>query len=311
MKAKKALKRKMPHRRDNEQYWNEAQFQKLIAAPPGKLYSRGPLPWRLLGYMLDASPEIDIIRRLVGKRLMDSAHLEAAQRDLERMLLVLHKAGYVRLEPEPPEEAEEREKGSREQEGERAGELGDAVRQIGCLCPFSAFALPLFRLPRSRLRSPPPASLPPRAGASHGGTAEAGAVPQREPAVRHVPGEPVGNRRPQGADPGLRERLGFSRARWRGTSACRNRSSCRRDPWPRCGSISSCCNSGWQRSRNWCRSPRRKKSPGSPAAATTPSRTKNPSGCSRWPKSCGGCSTTSTRAFSTSAPGPCGPPASC
>ena len=72
LRAKKALKRKMPHRRDNEQYWNEAQFQKLVAAPPGKLYSRGPLPWRLLGYMLDASPEIDIIRRLVGKRLMDS-----------------------------------------------------------------------------------------------------------------------------------------------------------------------------------------------------------------------------------------------
>ena len=112
MKAKKALKRKMPHRRDNEQYWNEAQFQKLIAAPPGKLYSRGPLPWRLLGYMLDASPEIDIIRRLVGKRLMDSTHLEAAQRDLERMLLVLHKAGYVRLEPEPPE-------GERKRSGEQ------------------------------------------------------------------------------------------------------------------------------------------------------------------------------------------------
>ncbi len=108
MKAKKALKRKMPHRRDNEQYWNEAQFQKLVAAPPGKLYSRGPLPWRLLGYMLDASPEIDIIRRLVGKRLMDSTHLESAQKDLERMLLVLHKAGYVRLEPEPePEESGE------------------------------------------------------------------------------------------------------------------------------------------------------------------------------------------------------------
>src|SRR5437763_13563945 len=100
-RAKKTLKRKTPHRRDNEQYWNEAQFQKLVAAPAGKLYSRGELPWRLLGYMLDASPEIDIIRRLVAKRLMDGPHLEAAQRELERMLVVLHKAGYVRLEPEP------------------------------------------------------------------------------------------------------------------------------------------------------------------------------------------------------------------
>jgi superfamily II DNA/RNA helicase len=133
LKARKALKRKQPHRRDNEQYWNEAQFQKLVAAPPGKLYSRGPLPWRLLGYMLDASPEIDIIRRLVGKRLMDAAHLEAAQRDLERMLLVLHKAGYVRLEP-APEEAEG-EKGSRgEREPARKGEL---VCESSPFLPFS------------------------------------------------------------------------------------------------------------------------------------------------------------------------------
>ena len=129
LKAKKALKRKMPHRRENEQYWNEAQFQKLVAAPPGKLYSRGPLPWRLLAYMLDASPEIDIIRRLVGKRLMDPPHLEAAQRDLERMLLVLHRAGYVRLEPAPPEAdgeaGEQREEGSR-----RSKERGSRSREV-------------------------------------------------------------------------------------------------------------------------------------------------------------------------------------
>ncbi len=126
MKAKKAMKRKMPHRRDNEQYWNEAQFQKLVAAPPGKLYSRGPLPWRLLGYMLDASPEIDIIRRLVGKRLMDSTHLEAAQKDLERMLLVLHKAGYVRLEPEPPEQGA----GSGEQGATQRVSGGEPEKQV-------------------------------------------------------------------------------------------------------------------------------------------------------------------------------------
>jgi len=102
MKAKKALKKKMPTRRANEQYWNEAQFNKLCLAPPGKLYSRGPLPWRLLAYMLDASPEVDLIRRLVGKRLMDPGRIEAGQRELDRMLLTLWRAGYVRLEPEPP-----------------------------------------------------------------------------------------------------------------------------------------------------------------------------------------------------------------
>ena len=102
LKAKKSLKKKMPTRRANEQYWNEAQFHKLCAAPSGKLYSRGPLPWRLLAYMLDASPEIDIIRRLVGKRLMDSGRIEAGQKELDRMLITLWRAGYLTLEPEPP-----------------------------------------------------------------------------------------------------------------------------------------------------------------------------------------------------------------
>ena len=58
-KAKKDLKRKMPHRRDNQQYWTEAQFDKLRTAPPGRLVSRGLVPWRLLAWLLDASPEIE------------------------------------------------------------------------------------------------------------------------------------------------------------------------------------------------------------------------------------------------------------
>jgi superfamily II DNA/RNA helicase len=104
MKAKKALKKKMPTRRTNEQYWNESQFNKLCMAPPGNLYSRGPLPWRLLAYMLDASPEVDRIRHLVGKRLMDAPRIEAGQKELDRALLVLWRAGYVTLEPHPPTE---------------------------------------------------------------------------------------------------------------------------------------------------------------------------------------------------------------
>lgn len=106
LKAKKDLKRKQPKRRDGETYWSEQQFQKLRDAPPGRLASRGPLPWRLLAYMLDASAEVDLIRRLVGKRLMDSSKIEAGQRELDRMLLTLHRAGYVELEPEPPKQGE-------------------------------------------------------------------------------------------------------------------------------------------------------------------------------------------------------------
>jgi hypothetical protein len=106
MRAKKDLKRKMPKRRTTETYWNEAQYEKLRLAPPGKLYSKGPLPWRLLAFMLEASPDVERVRKLVGRRLMDSHHLEAGQRALVDMLLTLRKAGYVTLEPEPPKEEE-------------------------------------------------------------------------------------------------------------------------------------------------------------------------------------------------------------
>ena len=105
--------------------------------------------------MLDASPEIDVIRRLVGKRLMDSTHLEAAQRDLERMLLVLHKAGYVRLEPEPPEETGEGGRGK--------AEGGSAAPPASLLFTGAAFPLPpsAFPLPPSPFPLPPSPPPPP------------------------------------------------------------------------------------------------------------------------------------------------------
>jgi hypothetical protein len=102
LKAKKDLKRKMPTRRTGEQYWTAGQFERLCAAAPAKLASRGPLPWRMLAYLLDASPDVEIIRRLIGKRLMDGKQLDAAQNALTRMLLTLWTAGYVTLEPQPP-----------------------------------------------------------------------------------------------------------------------------------------------------------------------------------------------------------------
>ena len=102
LKAKKALKKKMPKRRTNVQYWTQAQFQQLCTASPGNLESRGTLPWRLLTYLLQASPEVDVIRQLVGKRLMPDKKVESGQRYLDRMLLTLERSGYVTLEPEPP-----------------------------------------------------------------------------------------------------------------------------------------------------------------------------------------------------------------
>lgn len=102
MKAKKQLKKKRPTRRENEQYWNEPQFEKLISAPPNKLASRGPMPWRLLAYLLELSPDVDKLRGFVEKRLMPQGAIEKGIEELDRMLLMLHAGKFVTLHPAPP-----------------------------------------------------------------------------------------------------------------------------------------------------------------------------------------------------------------
>src|SRR5437660_8895954 len=99
LKAKKDLKRKKPTRSDTRTYWTESQFKQLQAAPPGKLYSKGPLPWRLLAYLLKISPEVSLIRSVIRKRLMDEARVQAQDRQLDRMLLTMCHAGFVTLQP--------------------------------------------------------------------------------------------------------------------------------------------------------------------------------------------------------------------
>lgn len=101
LKKKKELKRKKPERNSLRQYWNEASFERLKAAPPGRLYSKGPLPWRLLAYLLDASPQVSLIRGVIRKRLLDEPRIVAGEKQMEQMLLTLHEAGYVVLEPTP------------------------------------------------------------------------------------------------------------------------------------------------------------------------------------------------------------------
>ncbi|MFO1022783.1 MAG: DEAD/DEAH box helicase [Planctomycetales bacterium] len=114
IKAKKALKKKQPTRSPNKQYWNEAQFEKLKTAPPRDLASQAPLPWRMLAYMLQISPEVELVRELVRHRLMEPKRLEQGEQQLHHMLRTLHAAGVVRLEPPPPAPAEV------EKEGEQA-----------------------------------------------------------------------------------------------------------------------------------------------------------------------------------------------
>ena len=101
LKARKQLKKKIPKRREGVQYWSQQQFEQLVAAPPADLVSRGKLPWRLLAYMLDASPEVEPIRQLVDKRLLKGKQAEQAQKQLNDQLITLWRAGYIRLEPKP------------------------------------------------------------------------------------------------------------------------------------------------------------------------------------------------------------------
>lgn len=102
LKAKKNLKRKKPSRRDNQLYWNESQFKQMQGAAPAKLYSKGPLPWRLLAYLLQVSPEVARVRTFLRKRLLDDSRIRASEKNLEQMLLTLARAGFVTLEPPPP-----------------------------------------------------------------------------------------------------------------------------------------------------------------------------------------------------------------
>jgi hypothetical protein len=56
----------------------------------------------MLAYMLQLSPDVDRLRTLVRKRLMDQQRISAEERELDAMLLTLHAAGVVQLEPAPP-----------------------------------------------------------------------------------------------------------------------------------------------------------------------------------------------------------------
>jgi hypothetical protein len=104
LRAKKDLKRKKPTRSDTRQYWSEGQFKQLQSAPAGKLYSKGQIPWRLLAYLLEISPEVARVRHVIRKRLLDEPRIKAAEKHLDSMLLTLAAGGFVTLEPEPPKQ---------------------------------------------------------------------------------------------------------------------------------------------------------------------------------------------------------------
>jgi hypothetical protein len=120
IKIKKDLKRKKPTRRENVTYWIDSDFKRLQGAPPGKLYSKGPLPWRLLAYMLKLSPEVSRVRALLRKRLMDEPRIVASQKALDHMLFTLARGGFVELDVPLPEA---RKEGGEQAQGAQSGGL--------------------------------------------------------------------------------------------------------------------------------------------------------------------------------------------
>ncbi|MEM9419057.1 MAG: DEAD/DEAH box helicase [Planctomycetota bacterium] len=105
MAARKKLVKKTPKRREGVQYWSEPQFESLQTAEPGKLVSKGHLPWRLLAFLLDNDSDVSLLRDAASKRLMPEPEIAAAQRHLTKQLVTLHEEGYVTLDPAPPTKA--------------------------------------------------------------------------------------------------------------------------------------------------------------------------------------------------------------
>jgi superfamily II DNA/RNA helicase len=130
LKAKKQLKKKMPKRRAGESYWTEQQFIQLQHAESADLSSRGQLPWRLLAYLFAKNPQLQPIRDMVGRRLLNAAGIDEAQRDLNRMLITLWTAGYIELDPKPHAAEPRKPKPVADQPSPTAGVFGALLDQM-------------------------------------------------------------------------------------------------------------------------------------------------------------------------------------
>jgi superfamily II DNA/RNA helicase len=100
MKARKAMERKRPKRRNTEQYWTEGQFESLIKAGPGKLLSRSMIPYQVLIYLLTKHDTLEGARSFIDKRFNDQPILDKFQQQLDFMVQNLHKLGYVTVDEE-------------------------------------------------------------------------------------------------------------------------------------------------------------------------------------------------------------------
>lgn len=132
IRQRKELKRKKPDRNDKQLYWTENQFLQLQQAAPTRLYSKGPLPWRLLAYLLEISPEIGKIRSVIRKRLLDAPRVAAQEIELNKRLWILHDHGFVVLDPPPPA----REEGAPYPKDPHVAEIAKPTEKLKALLHF-------------------------------------------------------------------------------------------------------------------------------------------------------------------------------
>jgi superfamily II DNA/RNA helicase len=95
LRMRKQLEKKKPTRRKTEQYWTEGQFQSLIKAGPGKLYSRSMIPYQVLIYLLTRSGSVKEVRDFLSKRFNSPKKIEAFQDQLDHMIGNLQTFGYL------------------------------------------------------------------------------------------------------------------------------------------------------------------------------------------------------------------------
>ncbi len=95
LRARKALERKKPTRRKNQQYWSEGQFKQLIEAGPAKLLSRSMISYSVLIYLLTKHGTVESVRAFLSRRFNNPERIANFQKQVDYMLANLAGLEYL------------------------------------------------------------------------------------------------------------------------------------------------------------------------------------------------------------------------
>jgi hypothetical protein len=121
------------------------------------------LSWRLLVYLLDASPDVERIRKLINGRLLDEKGRKVQQRALDRALITLWRGGYITLDPKPPMALMNKETADAEEESEDNSEPENTIDEsisLASQLTFGQSAPPVIEKDKPKEKAKPKA--PPR-----------------------------------------------------------------------------------------------------------------------------------------------------